>query len=113
MAMKKPNASAPKTRTRIVKVPITISMKEVEVERRRERSPQCCEPFAGRTSIRFCERRLHHEGDHRASGVQWQTVEVPMTPADEKKQRRAVAGIISHLVGRMSEKRGKTGTEDT
>jgi hypothetical protein len=92
-----------KTRIRIVKVPITISMKEVDEERRKG-GHQCCEPYGGRGSIRFCGRRRDHEGDHRADRVQWRTEEVPMTPVEEKRQRRVIGGLISHLVANASAK---------
>ena len=42
---------------------------------------QCAAIWAGRTSLRFCTKELGHEGDHRATGVQWNQAgqKVPIT----------------------------------
>lgn len=97
-------AATSKTRVRIVKVPITMSMKEVEAENRHRCGPQCAAIYVGRSSMRFCIRRENHKDDHRADGVQWREEEVPMTPTDERRQKRAVSDLIGHLVGRMAAK---------
>lgn len=103
-------AASPKTRIRIVKVPITMTMKEVEAENRKSHGPQCPSIYAGRSSMRFCNRRTKHDGDHRADGVQWREEEVPMTARDERQQKRAVSDLIGHLVGHMAAKTAKTGS---
>lgn len=76
------------TRICIVRVPITISIKDVEAETWEQGGAQCSAIFPSRSSVRFCNRREFHEGDHRADRVQWRTEEIRQADSQRARERK-------------------------